>query len=301
MSGDSSNFTSDSSVSVGKFSSGDALSPTTSRSPAISPSSTFSLDSSISPSFLEGDDDADPPNRSAVPYSANQYVEPELLLGVSLGFSRPVISTLLTPMKEQMPNVITLPYGKSPPCFFQAPSWRRLLKLMARLSDTRIEPTLEALSIAKHELRLRTVVQFVRVHHSSSDWRTVLYFTTDIPVTSSGQNSHKYLNGDVGVLPFSYTLSALPTLLQDGAESSMAKYYVIPSTLANYLQSAVEVSRRAAIDSSGGMRKLAQYIDTCYPSDDEAAALDGDARKRGVGGMLMRVIGRSKGKGEQRK
>ncbi|KAI6134985.1 hypothetical protein EV401DRAFT_1845067 [Pisolithus croceorrhizus] len=313
VSGRGSNFTSDNSVSLGKLYIGDVLSPATSRSPITSASSSLSLDSGISPDFLEEEDDSDPPRRPAVPYSANQYVEPELLMGVSLGFSRPVISTMLTPMKEQMPNVITLPYGKAPPCFLQAPNWRRLLKLMARLSATRIEPRVEALSIAKHDLKLRTVVQFVRVHHSSSDWRTVLYFTTDMPVAPSVHNSHKYTSGDVGVLPFSYTLSPLPTLLRDGAESSMAKYYVIPSTpttpyptlpinfpnLAMYLQAAVEDSRRAAIDGSGGMRKLAQFIDSCYPSDTDAAVFDGEAPKRGVGGMLKRVMGRSKGKGSR--
>ena len=51
-------------------------------------------------------------------------------------------------MKDQIPNVIRLPYGKGPALFFQAPSWRQLLKLMARLSGTRMEPTLEALADA---------------------------------------------------------------------------------------------------------------------------------------------------------
>lgn len=74
-----------------------------------------------------------------------------------------MISTNLTPMKEQIPNVIRLPYAQGPALFFQAPSWRRLLKLMARLSTTRMEPTLEALAVAQHELKLRTVIQFVKV------------------------------------------------------------------------------------------------------------------------------------------
>lgn len=66
-------------------------------------------------------------------------------------------------MASVMPNVITLPYGKAPIFHFQARSWRKLLKLMARLSGTRVEPTVEALSVAKHELKLRTVIQFVKV------------------------------------------------------------------------------------------------------------------------------------------
>lgn len=66
-------------------------------------------------------------------------------------------------MAAAMPNVITLPYGKAPLFHLQAPSWRRLLKLMARLSGTRVEPTVEALSVAKHDLKLRTVIQFIKV------------------------------------------------------------------------------------------------------------------------------------------
>lgn len=113
---------------------------------------------------------------------ANQFVEQELLLGVckykqfasdcvcakvilfaAMGFAAPAISTILKPMQGPMPNIITLPYGKAPPLHLQAPSWRHLLKLMARLSGTRIEPTLEAMAVSNGELKLRTVVQFVKV------------------------------------------------------------------------------------------------------------------------------------------
>jgi hypothetical protein len=113
---------------------------------------------------------------------ANQFVEQELLLGIcgcklllmlirvltgsfcqALGFTPPVISSVLQPMSGPMPNIIFLPHGKSPPLHLQAPSWRHLLKLMARLSGTRIEPTVEAMAVASGELKLRTVVQFVRV------------------------------------------------------------------------------------------------------------------------------------------
>ena len=153
-------------------------------------------------------------------------------------------------------------------------------------------------------------VGLAKIHHSASEWRTVLYLTTDYPIPSNLPNSHRYTNGDVTVLPYSYSLSPLPTLLRDGSESPMAKYYVVPSTattpyptlpinfpnLAMYLQSAVQDSRRAANDSSSGLRKLAHYIDSCYqteagciaPIDQEAAS------KKGVGGMFKRVMGRNR-------
>ena len=44
--------------------------------------------------------------------------------------------------------------------------------LMARLRGTRIEATLEAVAVNKTEVRLRTVVQFVKVCH-----RSVLQFS----------------------------------------------------------------------------------------------------------------------------
>lgn len=79
-------------------------------------------------------------------------------------------------MGEAMPNIITLPHGKAPTFHIQSPSWRHLLKLMARLSGTRVEPTLEALTVAKDELKLRTVIQFVKVRaaiyrSTKADWR----------------------------------------------------------------------------------------------------------------------------------
>ncbi|KIJ70106.1 hypothetical protein HYDPIDRAFT_104777 [Hydnomerulius pinastri MD-312] len=310
---------SEGSGSTGRSSNGELLSPVSGgKSPPGAPASpnlSFVSSASLDPldEEIEDEDDNAPGQaaRPLVPLSANQYVEPEMLIGVSLGFARPVISIELTPMAGLMPNVITLPYGKAPAFHIQAPSWRRLLKLMARLSATRVEPTLEALTLAKHELKLRTVIQFVKIHHSASEWRTVLYLTTDSPVPAAVPNSHKYTNGDVSVLPFSYTLSPLPTLLRDGAESPMAKYYVVPSTpstpyptlpinfpnLAMYLQSAVQDSRRAVSDSSSGVRKLANYIDNCYQNEAETAAPidEGLPTRRGVGGMFKRVIGRNKG------
>jgi hypothetical protein len=69
--------------------------------------------------------------------------------------------------RDPLPNIIALPYGKCPPMHVQAPSWRQLLKLMAKLSATQIEPSTEAIAGTKGELKLRTVVQFFKVRHSS--------------------------------------------------------------------------------------------------------------------------------------
>ena len=62
-----------------------------------------------------------------------------------------------------VPNVISLPPGRFVPFHIQAPEWGHLLKVMARLSGSRIEASIEAMAEAEQELKLRTVVQFVRV------------------------------------------------------------------------------------------------------------------------------------------
>jgi hypothetical protein len=85
----------------------------------------------------------------------------------AIGFFAPPISTDLLTTLEVMPNIISLPYGKCPPLHLQGPSWRHLLKLMAMLSGTKLEATLEAMAVSKTEMKLRTVVQFVKVCRSN--------------------------------------------------------------------------------------------------------------------------------------
>ncbi|KAJ7228507.1 hypothetical protein GGX14DRAFT_413509 [Mycena pura] len=238
--------------------------------------------------------------------SANHYVDTDLLHGVcevsSIGFVAPSITPELVPMTGPMPNIISLPYGRCPPLHLQAPNWRHLLKLMARLSGTRIEPTVETMAVTRtSHLHLRTVVQFVRPHHSATDWRTVLWFTIDHPVPSNMPNARKYTNGDVDVLPWSYTLSSLPAQLRDGSETLLSRYYTIPSTpnvpfpslpisfpnMALYLHAALEESRRYMNDSSSGIRKLAKLVEMCYPTYVDSTGEDEPSR---MGGLFKKVI-----------
>lgn len=86
---------------------------------------------------------------------------------LALSFAAPVISQRLIAFNGPMPNIISLPYGRCPPLHVQAPTWRHLLKLFARLGATRIEPTVEAMAVNRGELQLRTVIQFVRVSRIS--------------------------------------------------------------------------------------------------------------------------------------
>lgn len=82
---------------------------------------------------------------------------------IALGFGVPSISAQLTPLQGPIPNVVALPYGKCPPFHVKAPSWRDLLKLMARLSGTRLEPTIEAMAVVKTDMQIRVVINFVKV------------------------------------------------------------------------------------------------------------------------------------------
>ena len=66
-------------------------------------------------------------------------------------------------MRGSLPEIVALPYGKSPPMHIRASSWRQLLKLMAKLSATHIEPSVEAVAATKGDLYLRTVIQFFKV------------------------------------------------------------------------------------------------------------------------------------------
>jgi len=229
-------------------------------------------------------------------------VEPELLYGVSFGFHLPPMENL--EMRGPLPNIISLPYGKSPPLHIRAPSWRQLLKLMAKLSATQVEPALDAVAVTKGELQLRTVVQFFKLHQNASDWRTIIYLTIDHPAPA------EYRSADVNVLPYSYSLSTLPALLRDGPESRISKYYTIPATartplpklpismpsMAMYLTSALEDSRRALSDSTSGLRRLAKMIDQFYPSQPSRGTVGDDepeVRRRGGRGFIERLMGRT--------
>ena len=117
----------------------------------------------------------------------------------------------------------------------------------------------------------------MKVNTTPPDWRTVIYLTIDNPPPSDAP--HRFTNGDVNTLPYSYSASPLPALLRDDPDGPMSKYYSIPATqntpyptlpisfpnLAVYLASAVEDSRRVAHDNSGDMQRLAKTLDMLYP------------------------------------
>ncbi|KAJ8086806.1 hypothetical protein PM082_005631 [Marasmius tenuissimus] len=242
------------------------------------------------------------------PINANQFLDTELLRGVSVGWGIPEIGPRVPAMQGPMPNIISLPYGRCPPLHFQAPNWRHLLMLMARLPGTRVEPTVEAMAQNKFDMKLRTVIQFVRPNHNSHDWRTIIWLTIDHPAPPGPQN-RKYMNNDVNVLPYSYTLSQIPTILQGSLDTPLSKAFTVPVTegkpypslpitfpnLALYLQAALEESRRYMSDSSSGFRKLTKMIQLCYPGAYEA---DNSGEGGGMSGFFKK-FGRNKQNGRK--
>ena len=109
----------------------------------------------------------------------------------------------------------------------------------------------------------------------------------------------------MNALPYSYRLSALPTLLRDGPDSQISKYYTVPATvrtpwpklpismpnMARYLMTVLEDSRNALSDSPSGLRRLAKMIDQFYPN--QQSQVPGGEEEERRRGFLGRLMGRS--------
>lgn len=91
---------------------------------------------------------------------------------IALGFDPPQITSKETKFRGVFPHVISLPTSQFVLCHIQAPDWRHLLKVMSQLSGSRIEPSMDGLASTKdkEDLKLRTVVQFIRVRVRFSSW-----------------------------------------------------------------------------------------------------------------------------------
>ncbi|KAF5322290.1 hypothetical protein D9619_000503 [Psilocybe cf. subviscida] len=242
--------------------------------------------------------------------NAHHFLDAELLNGVSIGFTSPVVSTRLETMKETFPTLISMPHARCPPLHLQAPDWRHLLRLMARLSQTKIQATVEALAAAKGDLKLRTVVQFIKPNAQAREWRTILWFSIDHSVPPNAPGAGRYLSGNTNLLPWSYTQSPVPMLLRSNADTNISKTYTIPATdkvplptlpitfpnLALYLQAALDNSRRYPNDTTSGLGKLGKLVQLYYPNIVEQNQLEfGDSEDRSsMRDVFKRVIGRAK-------
>ncbi|EDR12358.1 uncharacterized protein LACBIDRAFT_292838 [Laccaria bicolor S238N-H82] len=145
--------------------------------------------------------------------------------------------------------------------------------------------------------------QFVKPHQAAQDWRTILWFSIDQLVPPNTPGAAKYSAFNPNMLPWSYTLAPIPTLLHDAVDTPRSKTYTIPATdiipyptlpitfpnLAMYLQAALDDSRRHTHESTGG-KKLGKMVQLCYPNSDDGPT---ESSERGsVSGLFKRVIGR---------
>ncbi len=64
-------------------------------------------------------------------------------------------------------------------------------------------------------------------------------------------------------------------------------------SMANYLASALEDSRRALNDTSSGFRRLAKMVDQFYPNQSTTADGEEEVRRRGGRALIGRLMGRT--------
>jgi len=154
--------------------------------------------------------------------------------------------------------------------------------------------TTEAFARMKQTPKLRTVIQFNRV--AQATWRIVLYLTVDYEGDPQRQ-PYKFTNGDTSTIPFSYTLCQPPLVFHN---NEVTQFYNVPSTgsspypslpitfsnYALYLQSALEDSRQAAGDVSGGCRRLAKMLEMYYREEMQRPAVEEENS-----GKMRRLLG----------
>ncbi|KAH8823284.1 hypothetical protein DL96DRAFT_1469527, partial [Flagelloscypha sp. PMI_526] len=214
----------------------------------------------------------------------------------AIGFQSPSITDDLSLMTNPIPNVVSLPYSEPQPLHLKSPTWALLLRVLADSHLSRFEPSMEA-SAQIEKCQLRTVVQFVKSSPTSETWHTVLWFTIDQPVPAVHPDAEKYSSNDPSVLPFSYSLSTLPALLQEAGDNVYAipktelnSWPVLPITFPNvalYLLATFQESKTHEHDSTNALGKLARLITACYPS--AKAGPPSVAEQEEPKGSLMRL------------
>lgn len=142
----------------------------------------------------------------------------------------------------------------------------------------------------------------MQVHSASNEWITGVYMSIDVPVPVGAPNAVRFRSGDSTVVPWSYTISAAPAVMRDGADGPLSKFYTIPSVpgnlyptlpttfpdLAMYLASALELSRNGAPEGYPGLRRLSKLVDSLYP--EEHVDMEAD-EKVGMRQKLKNFVG----------
>ncbi|GJJ06183.1 hypothetical protein Clacol_000372 [Clathrus columnatus] len=227
------------------------------------------------------------------------------LKGFSYGFTPPNIP--VSPPQASapcapFPDIINLSPAPYPPFNIMAPSWRHLLRLLAR-QETRVQAHIDVIANRKEEQQLRVVVQFVKLAYTANTWRTIIYLSLDepFPPTVPASATARFTNGDTTVLPYSYAISdhgrsmtgpnmhiyAIPL-------SPTSPFPILPITFPNialYLQSAMKDSRARKVRHDS-FRRLAKIVQSCYPEEVVPPTQEERKPSRGVGNLFKRVVGR---------
>ena len=170
----------------------------------------------------------------------------DLWHGVEFGYSSPSWGVSPGPLRIKCPpsgfpsrdTPLTLYPGPSTPFFIRAPSWRALLRLLATLNETRIEPTPEAWADMKQgTAELRLVVQFIRTPllppvgsgKAKNEQREVaLYLCLHQEVPSIGSrigkslrvaDRRKWSSWDTSVLPYGFNAATGSRLAKENKTS----------------------------------------------------------------------------------
>src|SRR5207248_923617 len=148
-------------------------------------------------------------------------------------------------------------------------TFRHLLRLLAHLSATNIQPTPAAIAACKDPfLYLRATLQFMKVPFTDNEWRTVLWLEIDNPVPPLLPGSWKFTNGDTTQLSYNTSIPATVKHAPQNGSQIFVLQSPLPTlplslpALALYIHSAF-VDSKKAVDSSGA-RRLSKIVLSCY-------------------------------------
>lgn len=178
-----------------------------------------------------------------------------------------------------------------------APNYRHLLRLLAHLSSTNIQPTPGAIAACKDPcLSLRATLQFAKVPFTEAEFRTVLWLELDTPVPPLLPGGWKFTNGDTTHLPYSTSIPppvkhSPPSSQIFVLQGSLPELPISFPSLAMYLHGAFIDSKRAA--DTLGIRRLSKIVVACYGAAESGEAVGDEGNHGGAKrGLFARVIGR---------
>lgn len=184
----------------------------------------------------------------------------DLWYGVEFGYSSPSWDIAPSLLSNKCPpssfpshdNPLTLYPSPSTPFFIRAPSWRALLRLLATLNQTRIEPTPEVWADMKRGTAdLRLVVQFIRTPFlppmgsgkaKNEHREVVLYLCLHREVPSirsrigkslSMGDRAKWSSWDTSVLPYGFKVATGSRLAKENKPSADAWMHLSSNSVAD--------------------------------------------------------------------